>query len=42
MNRLLLSHIKKGPSLCLGTILLFPKQPDYQRSTLPDSLPLIQ
>ncbi len=22
--------------------LLFPKQPDYQRSTLPDSLPLIQ
>ncbi len=41
MNRLLLFRSKKDRP-AMETIMLFPKQPDYQRSTLPDSLPLIQ
>ena len=41
MNRPL-HIISKKDRPAIGTILLFPKQPDYQRSTLPDSLPLIQ
>lgn len=41
MNRPLL-FISKKDRPAIGTILLFLKQPDYQRSTLPDSLPLIQ